>query len=60
MNDFHLKFSQCFNCNGFGSYNDKIYDEFNRGFCCKECYEHYGTYHEVYIKMDVRKDSDFW
>ena len=22
--------------------------------------EHYGTYHEVYIKMDVRKDSDFW
>ena len=22
--------------------------------------EHYGTYHEVYIKMDVRKDFDFW
>ena len=39
MNDFHLKFSQCFNCKGFGPNDDnKIYDEFNRGFCCKECY----------------------
>ena len=36
--DFHLKFNQCFTCKGFGPYDGKIYDEFNRGFCCKECY----------------------
>ena len=38
MTDFNLKFSQCFTCQGFGPINEKIYDEFNRGFCCKECY----------------------
>jgi len=38
MNNFNLKFSQCFSCLGFGPYEGKIYDEFNRGFCSKECY----------------------
>ena len=22
--------------------------------------EHHGTYHEVYTKLDIRKDFDFW
>ncbi len=40
---FHLKFYQCFGCNGFGPYGDMEWDSFNRGFCTKECKKKYAT-----------------
>lgn len=42
MSDFNLKFYQCFGCNGYGKYEDVIWDWLHRGFCTKECKKEYG------------------
>lgn len=35
--NFHLIFTQCHGCNGYGKYKDMEYDYLNRAFCTKEC-----------------------
>ena len=53
MNDFNLKFYQCFGCNGYGKYEDVIWDFLRRGYCKKLCKKEYGITVYGYSKVII-------